>query len=636
MKSIKFVAMWSCIIIILLQLPASAVAAAKDMTTKYRVYQNNRPLMEFSDQQKAIDYARKYAYSYVEEIGSRKWVWSQFPKYQVFERSKPLNTYFTLQEAINAAQQLPYSSIRHIESGGWEWHNYPRYRLYQGEFTQPSWEFTSLEAAKQEANRWANSYIIDLDNNQWIWDRISAEQKAEYRKRDKVYKVYQFAFSKDEWEFAYIEDAIKEALRWKHSHIVNTVKDQVVFSNASHFIVYQHDTKLEQFVSLEAAIQYAKRWDHAKILFEDEEIWTNAPYYIVYQQEEKLKEFALLKDAVDFALKQPKATIKTALNKTVWDNSSGLKFWAWNGSATTATVKEVVGRTTGLDVNSPTWFELKDEHGNVTDKSSKELAQWLKEQGLEIHPLIHNQFDAALTSKFLSNEKARHQFITTVVNRASELGVDGLNLDFEGMKGSDRTAFTQFVKEFTAAAHAKHLIVSIDLPRGSVSWNHLTAIDHAEIGKTVDYVMIMAYDQYYSGSTEPGSVSGLSWAAQGVEEFLSYGIPRDKLVLGIPFYVRQWKLDSQGKLVGNQAIYTRGLEELLASVEYKKEWDSRFEQYRIEYKKDGFTYVFWLEDEATVKARIDIAKKYNLAGVAAWRLGQEPDAFWKAMAAEKN
>lgn len=64
-------------------------------------------------------------------------------------------------------------------------------------------------------------------------------------------------------------------------------------------------------------------------------------------------------------------------------------------------------------------------------------------------------------------------------------------------------------------------------------------------------------------------------------------------------------------------------------------WDSRFNQYKVEYKQDGFTNVFWLENEESVKARLAIAKKYDLGGVAAWRLGYEPRELWNAMIQEK-
>jgi spore germination protein YaaH len=631
----KLVWLWLIAALMTTWMPLDASAANKDLTTKYRVYQNYTLLQEFADREEAIRFAGKWANSYVEEIGTRRWIWSQFPKYEVYVSGTPIKRVNTLQEAIAEASGQPYASVRNIESIGWEWHNYPRYQVYQGEFTQDSWLFTNLDDAIREAKRWADSFIIDLETNRWVWDQV--KDKESYRSGDKVYKVYQINYSRPEWEFAYLEDAINEALRWEHSYIVNTAKNnRKVFSNENRFTVYQYNTKLDEFVGLNAAIAYAQKWDHSRIIYDGKEIWNNYPYYRVFQDEQLLKDFHTPQSAQAYALEHPKSVIRTLHGLTIWDNSTGLQVWAWNGEAKDETVFRYVEPTRGLDVNSPTWFILNDASGNVRDLSSEAQAEFLKKKGIDIFPLVHNQFSADLTSRFLNDRQAQQTFIRTVVDRSAQLGAKGINLDFEGMRGSDRSKFTQFVRDFAAAAHEKGLLFSIDLPRGSVRWNHQTAFDHAELANIADYIVIMAYDQYYSGSTEPGPVSAPAWAEEGVREFLSYGIPRSKLILGIPFYIRQWKLDANGKLAGNSAIFASSVRELLETYPHTKQWDERYGLYRIEYRKDdGYTYVFWLEDEETLQRRIDIAKTYNLAGVAAWRLGYEPETFWDVLAAGK-
>src|SRR5262249_7340920 len=104
---------------------------------------------------------------------------------------------------------------------------------------------------------------------------------------------------------------------------------------------------------------------------------------------------------------------------------------------------------------------------------------------------------------------------------------------------------------------------------------------------------------------------------------------------GIPFYVREWQIDENGELVDNRALLMKDLPALIKSKNATKTWDDKFGQYRVEYEQDGNTRVFWLEDEATVKARLEIAKKYDLVGVAAWRLGYDSADLWKMMIQEK-
>ena len=53
----------------------------------------------------------------------------------------------------------------------------------------------------------------------------------------------------------------------------------------------------------------------------------------------------------------------------------------------------------------------------------------------------------------------------------------------------------------------------------------------------------------------------------------------------------------------------------------------------VEYKdpKDGNVYKMWLEDVSSMKKRIDIVNKYDLAGVASWRRGFEVPEIWQAI-----
>ncbi|SDC45057.1 Spore germination protein YaaH [Paenibacillus sp. UNCCL117] len=625
----------------------AGTAAAADKTTKYRVYQDTTLLYEAQDYKSAEAYARRFADSHVEEIGSRNWVWHNYPRYKVYQHGYSSSSweYATLEQAIREASNWGSASVRDLQSGGWVWNNYPEYQVYQGEGTMPSWSFRTLNEAILEAKKWSNSHIIELDSHAWVWDNISAAAKAEARSQSpKVYQVYQGTHTSDSWKFGLLEDAVQESLRWGNSTVVNTNSGQVVFSNLKPFKVYQNSTYLNDFLSLDDAIAYAKQFAHTRI--ENEQapkvngkaqiIWNNYPFYQVYQSSNLIGEFTTIGSALQYAKGYSNASIRLYDDgSAIWDNLRKLQYWGWNGSSADATIRSQVNTTRGLDVVSPTYFTLADASGNLTDTSNKDTVSWLKSQGMAVHPLVNNQFDAALTTKFLASKDARAKFIAALVDKSAALGVHGINVDFESLAASDRANFTTFMQELVNAAHAKNLLVSVDLPRGSVKWNAKTAFDHEKLATIADYIMTMTYDQYWKGSTEPGSVAGLQWVEEGVKEFLSYGIPRDKLIMGIPFYVREWKVDGSGNLVSNRAVLMKDIPKLIQDKKATQTWDPAFQQYKVEYKEGGFTYVFWKEDEATVKARIDIAAKHELAGVAAWRLGYDTTELWNMMLQQK-
>ncbi|UQZ81704.1 Putative sporulation-specific glycosylase YdhD [Paenibacillus konkukensis] len=622
-------------------------AMAADKTSKYRVYQDDRLILESSDYKTAENYARQFSDSHVEDIGTRQWLWNNYPRYKVYQSgySSSAWEFATLDQAVREAAKWTHASVRDLQSGGWVWNNYPKYRVYQGDATMASWEFATLAEAKAEAGKWSNAHIIDLSTNQWVWDNIPAAAKETLRASgNKIYHVYQGGNSMDGWAFSYLEDAVNESLKWSNSTVVNSEKgNNVVFSNVKQYKVYQYSQLLDSFIDLDDAIAYAKQYAHTKIINDDASssgsgrtIWSNYPYYQVFQGETWISDSSSIANAVSYAMKYSNASIRLLDDGTkIWDNYSKLQFWGWNGSSSNDTIRSQVNTTSGLDVVSPTYFTLADGAGGLTDTSNKDTVAWLKSQGYAVQPLVSNQFDANLTSAFLANADAQTKFIQALVNKGAELGVNGLNIDFESLAGKDRAAFTKFIANLTAAAHDKGLLISIDLPRGSVKWNAQTAFDHEKLGGIVDYIITMTYDQYWKGSTEAGSVAGLQWVEEGIQEFLSYGIPRDKLIIGIPFYVREWQIDGSGNLVSNRAVLMKDMPALIASKNAKLTWDEQFKQYRVEYSEGGFQYVSWLEDQDTVKARLELAKKYNLAGVAAWRLGYDTTDLWKTMIQEK-
>jgi spore germination protein YaaH len=612
---------------------ASQGAAASQMT-QYRVYQNDKAIKEFAREAQAIAYAKYYAYSHVEKIVDRVWVWDNFPRYKLYQNgvSNAKWEFQTYEQAVAAAKGLQNVHIRDLENIGWAYEAYAKYQLYQGDNTLPGWSFLTLDAAKQEARKWGNAHIVELSTNKWIWDNLTAAQQQAQRKAAAVYQItVDKQPAADTKVYSFLYDAMTAAAKIPGSEVVNTKTGKIVHSNELVFTVTQNDKPIGAFISLEEARNYARKYANSEVLKGSAVLWSSVPYLSVYQGDKKVKTFHTRAQALSYAKYYANITIRQADGRSIWSNVKQLVYLAWNGSASSATVMEHVANTQGLNIDSPTWFELTGADGSLKDTSDKDVVNKLKEKGIQVMPLVHNQFDRKLTTAFLKDGAAQQAFIQRLVARLTELGVAGVNLDFEEVAGADRNAYTAFVTALTKAVHANGMKLSIDLPRGSLSWNHLTAYDHAALAEIVDTIMIMAYDEHWSGSDKPGSVSTLAWAEEGVKQFLNYGIPRSKLMLGIPFYVREWKLDSAGKLVSNRAIFMKEVPKLIADTGAVGVWDASAGQMKYSYTKDGFTYQFWAETQDTVKARIELARKYDLAGVAAWRLGYESSELWTMM-----
>ncbi len=608
-----------------------STAEAAIEPTLYRVYQNDKPLKEFKNSTEAVSYAKLYNYSHVEKIANRSWVWDNFPKYKVYQNGNSSSKwdFQNYEDAWTIASKLSNASIRQLDQIGWNYSTYPKYRLYQGEITLSNWNFVNLEQAKKEAAKWANAHIIDLATNRWVWDNLTQKQIETKRSGALIYElIHNNKKIENTKQYSFLQDAIRAAEAYENSEIRNINTGKVVHSNKNSYSVLQNGKLLHTFISLEHAVQDAKKWANSEVVFKNQVLWSSYPYWIAYQHDKKLKHFSTKEDALAYAIRYANSSVRTMDGRTVWSSKKSLIYMGWNGISTASTILNQVSNTTGIDVISPSWYELADASGKLNDFSNESTVKALQASGKKVMPLLNNQFDAKLTTAFLKDEKAQLTFIGLLISSLQRIGADGINIDFEMMAGKDRHPYTAFVGRLAKAAHSKGLKVSIDLPRGDQAWDHLTAYDQTALAQLVDTIIIMAYDEHWSGSDTSGSVAGLKWVEEGIKQFLNYGVPRNKLMLGIPFYVREWKLDRNGNLLSSRAVPMSSLNALIMETGAKSVPDESSGQLKYTYQKNGFTYQFWAETEETVLKRIALAKKYDLAGVAAWRLGYEKESLW--------
>ena len=221
---------------------------------------------------------------------------------------------------------------------------------------------------------------------------------------------------------------------------------------------------------MKSAINEAKSLVNAAVRKDGLVWWTNAPYLSVAQGDQILRLFHTREGAVRYAAQFSDSVVTNADGRAIWNNKRKLQYLGWNGSSRTSTVLNQVSQTQGLDYDSPSWFELAAADGTLTDYSDPALVSTMKQSGIKLTPLVHNQFDSKLTTAFLKNADAQKSFIQKLIGRLKSLGADGVNLDFENMAGSDRANYTSFVRSITNTAHLAGLTVSIDLPRGDVKW----------------------------------------------------------------------------------------------------------------------------------------------------------------------
>ena len=359
-------------------------------------------------------------------------------------------------------------------------------------------------------------------------------------------------------------------------------------------------------------------------LIEEMENWDQVATddgYIGYVDKKKVGEAEKTKFERSFNREQYSYLTMDSKVNMVWHQVTSTDANAYFADAT--------ANMTGVNVISPTWFYLTDTSGNIASIASADYVSQAHEKGLQVWGLIDNFTQEVSTTETLSSTAARQNIISQLIQAAKDVGMDGINVDFESLSEDVGIHFLEFLRELSIECHKNNLVLSVDNP---VPEDFTSHYDRAEQGRVVDYVIIMGYDEHYVGS-EAGSVASLPWVEQGIQDTLDE-VPAKRVINAIPFYTRLWR--TTGGNVTSEAIGMDQAQQTIAENNVETYWDKTTSQNYGKYDIDNSTYQIWLEDAQSVAEKVKLVSKYDLAGVSAWKLGFENSGIWQVISDNLN
>ena len=278
----------------------------------------------------------------------------------------------------------------------------------------------------------------------------------------------------------------------------------------------------------------------------------------------------------------------------------------------------------GLTVISPTWFNFDPYRldGHIISFASHDYVAWAHASGVKVWAKI---FDSTreISHAILTNHRAREYAIAQLIGFVQEYNLDGINVNFEHIRGTDGGYYVQFLRELAVEMRRIDSTLSVATFVPAPWFRHY---HHDLVGKTVDFVAIMTYDEHYSGSPEPGPVASLGFVERSVRDALQL-IPREKLIMGLPFYNRIWRVTADGHTISNTGMARPWA--LIEEWDALPVWDSEIGSYYVNFTDDYATYRIWLECERSISEKMRIFREHELAGVASWRRGLESPGVWQ-------
>ncbi len=284
----------------------------------------------------------------------------------------------------------------------------------------------------------------------------------------------------------------------------------------------------------------------------------------------------------------------------------------------------------GVNAVSPSFFYLDEDDGTLKENvgdAGVAYIEWAHSNGYKVWPMISNaEAGIKITSNILNSYEKRQELIQNIVEKCAHYEIDGINIDFENMYEADKDKFSRFMIELMPRMHEMGMVVSVDVtaPDGDPNWS--LCYDRNVLGDVADYLVFMAYDQYGTSSTKPGTTAGLNWVETSLKKIIEYDVvDTEKIILGMPLYTRQWTIGQDGTIKSRGVVSMMNIK-IPNNVE--KQWDDELKQYYIEYKSGRDTIKMWIEDAASIKEKVALVNKYNLGGTSCWRKDMETSNIW--------
>ncbi len=280
---------------------------------------------------------------------------------------------------------------------------------------------------------------------------------------------------------------------------------------------------------------------------------------------------------------------------------------------------------TGLDAISPTWFSIggdgsKPETIALMEIGDIEYVKMAHKNGYEVWPRLYD-YDAQRCSIMFKNEDVRKRIIDEIVNFSIKYNLDGINVDIEGIGSipENKDGFTLFVGELSKRLKEIGLTVSVDVTKIVPSSRYSNFYDRPALAKAADYLIFMGYDETSMSLKSWGPCASFKWVESGIKDMIAQGVPAEKLILGVPFYMTDYAyidikepfVEDTVYILKDTPIYTEPLKDdskrignSLVSQSFKyveltndKQW------YKIEYKNGTENITAYVHNDDSVMVR---------------------------------
>ena len=275
---------------------------------------------------------------------------------------------------------------------------------------------------------------------------------------------------------------------------------------------------------------------------------------------------------------------------------------------------------------------------DYTDGTANSTHSWASDPAVNVALANGVKVDLCVTlfsnhATFLGNAAAKQTLITNLINLIQSRGANGVNIDFEGLPSAQSSNFTNFMVDLCTQMHNAIPGSQVSICLYSVDWSNV--FDETTLNQYVDMFIIMGYDYYYGGSTTAGPNDPLynfitsynQTLTKSITYYLSQGVTPSKLILGLPYYGKQWAtvdntVGSSTTATGTSPFYNTVRANTSGNYSTKL-WNATSYTPYYTFQTTGQWYQCWIDDAYSLGERFDIINQRGIGGMGIWALGYD-------------
>jgi cellulose synthase/poly-beta-1,6-N-acetylglucosamine synthase-like glycosyltransferase/peptidoglycan/xylan/chitin deacetylase (PgdA/CDA1 family)/spore germination protein YaaH len=278
-----------------------------------------------------------------------------------------------------------------------------------------------------------------------------------------------------------------------------------------------------------------------------------------------------------------------------------------------------------LDWFMPAWLTISGPNMALKNSVDHEALKLVRTErpALPILPLIMNvedgDFDGVGLQRLLADHDRRIALEKSLVDYVKTNKYQGLVIDFEMVPKGAFDNLEAFLKDLQETFAANGWVLAQCVQFDDDAW------PYARFAKTVDYTILMAYDEH-DDAAGAGPIASEPWFEATLDQRMK-DLPPNRTIIAVGSYAYDWYGNHPADTLTFQGAMVMA-KDSSARVVFDPDTNNPHYSY---IEDDHVRHDVWFLDGATVFNQVHSADVFQPMGYALWKIGSEDPTIWSVL-----